>query len=123
VQRPSREALRRPLPDRFLFAALAETAASYAHRAHALYPHRQARTSDDAADRLAARSLGIDDPPSVIGADEAVQAHESEVGVDPSLGKAGGETEDCLGPIHLLGLGASAVIRRVDQDTVCRIKF
>ena len=37
----SSEALRHRLPDRFLFAALAETAASCAHRARALYSRPQ----------------------------------------------------------------------------------
>src|SRR5580704_2585280 len=57
---------------------------------------------DDAADRLAARELRIEDPAGVIGADETLQAHEPEVGIDADLGKDGREAEDRLGPRRLL---------------------
>ena len=47
-------------------------------------------------------SFGIDDPTGIIGADDAVQAHEPEVRVDAYFSKDGGEAEDWLRPVHLL---------------------
>ena len=67
-----------------------------------LLEQRLSDAPDDAADRLAARRLWIDDPAGVIGADEAIQAHEPEVRVDAHLGEDGGEAEDRLGPVRLL---------------------
>jgi hypothetical protein len=42
---------------------------------------------DDSADRLAACGLGIDDLSGVVGAGEAVQAHQLEIGINPYLGE------------------------------------
>ena len=70
---------------------------------------------DDAADRLAARRLRIDDPAGVIGADEAIQAHEPEVRVDAHLGKDGGEAEDRLGAVRLLDGVVVAVPHEVGE--------
>ena len=57
---------------------------------------------DNAANCLATRRLRIEDPAGVVSADDSLQAHKPEVGIDADLGKDGREAEDRLGPRRLL---------------------
>src|SRR5437879_6124092 len=56
---------------------------------------------DDPADGLTSSGLGIDDAAGVVGADEAVQAHQAKIGVDAYFGEHGGEAEDRLRSLRL----------------------
>src|SRR5205807_7606686 len=61
-----------------------------------------AHAPDGAPDGLAARRLGIDDPAGVVGAHEAVEAHQPEIRIDAYLREHRGEAEDRLRSVRLL---------------------
>src|SRR5439155_22290681 len=76
--------------------------ARHARIGFGLLEQRLADTPDDAADRLTPRGARVDDPARIVRANEAVQAHETQIFVDADLGKKRREAEDRLRPFCFL---------------------
>src|SRR5689334_803438 len=66
-----------------------------------LLQQRLADAPDDPADRLTARSAGVNDPACIIGTDETAQTHEAELLIDPHFGEKRREAEDGFGSLGL----------------------
>src|SRR5258708_34216591 len=54
---------------------------------------------DDSADRLTARSAGVNDPTGIIGADETSQTHEAKLLINLHFSERGRDTEDHRRPL------------------------
>jgi hypothetical protein len=86
-----------------------------------LLEQRLPDTPDDAADRLTPRGARVNDPPRIVRANEAVQAHEAQVFVDANLGKQRREAEDRMRPFRFLD-GIVVTVRGKRADAVARKK-